>query len=108
MYCKSAHNLFRILRTPFLAKHNRKDVNSDWLADQWDERKKLADDDPAIATAQNPKHLDGGLALLGKIQKTITDSILNNNSVEMLALSWSKEPKVKNLLTTVGLATRLS
>ena len=66
-----------------------KDVNSDWLADQWDERSvlgharinkgRMKGDDPQIDTAQTPKRFDWSLALQGKIQKTFADSIRNNN-----------------------------
>ena len=62
---------------PPLVNHKGKDVNSDWLADQWDERSvlgraqfqkgRMKGDDPEIDTAQTPKHLDGRLALLEKI-----------------------------------------
>ena len=65
-----------------------KDVNSDWLADQWDERSvlrharvrkgRMKGDDPQIDTAQTPKCFDWRLALQGKIQKTFADSIPNN------------------------------
>ena len=57
-----------------------KDVNSDWLDDQWDERSvlgharvnkgRMKGDDPQIDTAQTPKRFDWCLALQGKIQKT--------------------------------------
>ena len=77
--------LFGMLRSRPLANRNGKDINSDWLTDQWDEQSVLghvqihkgnmSDDDRAIATAQNPKQLDGGVALLEKIRKTFTDSI---------------------------------
>ena len=66
-----------------------KDVNSDWLADQWDERSvlgharvnkgRMKGDDPQIDTAQNPKRFDWRLVLQGKIQKTFADSIPNNH-----------------------------
>ena len=36
----------------------------------------MKDDDPEIATAQNPKILDRGVAVLEQITKTFTDSIL--------------------------------
>ena len=39
---------------------------------------RMKGDDPEIDTAQTPKRLDGRLALLGKIQKTSTDSIPNS------------------------------
>ena len=79
--------LFRILRSPPFVNHKGKDVNTDWLADQWDERSvlgcaqirkgRMKGDDPEIDTAQTPKRLDGRLALLEKIRKTFTDSIPN-------------------------------
>ena len=34
-------SLFGILRIPPFVNHKGKDVNSDWLADQWDERSVL-------------------------------------------------------------------
>ena len=53
-----------------------KDVNSDWLADQWDERSVLGHarvdkemmkgDDPQIDTAQTPKRFDGCPAVVEK------------------------------------------
>ena len=56
-----------------------KDVNSDWLADQWDERSvlgharvnkgRMKGDDPQIDTAQNPKRFDWRLALQGKSKR---------------------------------------
>ena len=55
-----------------------KDVNSDWLADHWDERSvlrhaqfyngRMKGDDPEINTAQTQNRFDGFLALLEKIQ----------------------------------------
>ena len=52
-----------------------KDVNSDWLADQWDERSvlgharvnkgRMKGDDPQIDIAQTPKRFDWRLALQG-------------------------------------------
>ena len=64
-----------------------KDVNSDWLADQWDERSvlrharvnkgRMKGDDPQIDTAQTPKRFYRRLALQEKIQKTFADSIPN-------------------------------
>ena len=81
------YSLFGILRTPPFVNHKGNDVNSDWLADQWDERSVLGlaqlhkgsmkGDDPTIDTAQTPKRFDWRLALLGKIPKTFTDSIPN-------------------------------
>ena len=69
-----------------------KDVNSDWLADQWDERSvlgharvnkgRMKGDDPQVDTAQNPKRFDWRLALHGKIQKTFADSIPNKTALE--------------------------
>ena len=37
----------------------------------------MKEDDPEIATAHNPKVLDGGIALLEKIRKIFTDSVPN-------------------------------
>ena len=64
--------LFGILRIP-----PRNNVNSDWLADQWDERSvlgharinkgRMKGDDPEIDTAQTPKRFDRRLALQEKI-----------------------------------------
>ena len=64
-----------------------KGVNSDRLADQWDERSvlgharvnkgRMKGDDPQIDTAQTPKRFDGCLALMERIQKTFADSIPN-------------------------------
>ena len=64
--------------SPF-CKSQGKYVNSDWLADQWDERSVLGHaqiskggmrgDDPEIDTVQTPKRLDGCLALMDKIRK---------------------------------------
>ena len=71
--------LFEILQIPSFVKHKGKDVNSDGLADQWDERSvlELAQnhkgamnvDDPKIYTALTPKSFDGRPALLGKNPK---------------------------------------
>ena len=68
--------------------HKGKDVNSDWLSDQWEGRSvlgharinkgRMKGDDPGIDTAQTPKRFNGRLALQGKIRKTFTDSIPNN------------------------------
>ena len=83
--------MFGILRTPPFVNpldlRKGKDVNSDWLADQWDKRsvfghaqfhkEKIKGDDPEIDTAQTPKHFHGRLAPLEKIRKTFTDSIPN-------------------------------
>ena len=79
--------LFGILRIPPFVNHKGNDVNSDWLADQWDERSvlghaqfhkgRMKGDDPEIDTAQTPKRFDRRLALLGKTRKTFTDSIPN-------------------------------
>ena len=70
-------------------KSQGKGINFDWLADQCDERRvlghaqvrkgKMKGDDPEIATAPNPKHLDRGLAPPGKIWKTFTKIILIKN-----------------------------
>ena len=80
--------LFGILRIPPFVNDKGKDVNSDWLADQWDQRSvlgharvnkgRMKDDDPQIDTALTPKRFDWRLALQGKIQKTFADSIPNN------------------------------
>ena len=68
--------------------HKRKDVNSDWLAGQWDKRSvlgharinkgRMKGDDPEIDTAQTPKRFSGNLALQERIRKTFADSIPNN------------------------------
>ena len=78
----------RILRISPFVNNKGKDVNSDWFANQWDERSvlgqaqfhkgKMKGDDPEIDNAQPPKGFNGRLALLEKIRKTYTDSILNN------------------------------
>ena len=64
--------------------HKGNDVNSDWLADQWDERsilghvrinkERMKGDDPEIDTAPTPKRFDGRLALQEIMRKTFTDS----------------------------------
>ena len=79
--------LFGVLRIPPFVNHKGNDVNSDWLADQWDERSvlghalfhkgRMKGDDPEIDAAQTPKRFDRRLALLGKTRKTFTDSIPN-------------------------------
>ena len=83
--------LLGILRIPPFVNHKGKDVNSDWLADQWDERKvlgharinkgRIKGDDPEIDTAQTPRHFDGRLAPQEKIRKTFADSIPNKVTV---------------------------
>ena len=85
------------MRTPPFVDNSAKDVNSDWLADQWDERsvlghvrihkRKMKEDDPANATAQNPKHLDGGIALLKKFRKTFTDSFMKKEGLRCFLLA---------------------
>ena len=80
-------SLLGILRIPPFVNHKGKDVNSDWLVDQWDERSvlgparvnkgRMKGNDPQIDTAQTPKRFDWRLALQGKIQNTFTDSIPN-------------------------------
>ena len=75
--------LFGILRIPPFVNHKEKDVNSDWLADQWDKRSvlehaqfykgRIKGDDPEIDTAQTPKRFDERIAVLEKIQKTFID-----------------------------------
>ena len=74
-----------------------KDVNSNWLADQWDERSvlghargnkgRMKGDGPQIDTAQTPKRFKWRLALQGKIH--FADSIPNNN-----VLSFADEDKI--------------
>ena len=69
--------LFGILRIPPFVNHKGNDVNSDWLAVQWDERSilgharinkgRMKGDDPEINTAQTQKRFDRRLALLEKI-----------------------------------------
>ena len=76
--------------------HKGKDVNSDSLADQWDERSDLGHarinkgrtkgDDPEIDTAQTPKRFDGRLALQEKIRKTFADSSPNKIIMKKLSL----------------------
>ena len=66
--------LFGILRIPPFVNHKGMDVNSDWLADQQDERRilgharihkgRMKGDDPEIDTVQTPKPLDGRRAPL--------------------------------------------
>ena len=83
-----------ILQMPPFVNHKGKDVNSDWLAGQWDERSilghaqinkgRMKDDEPEIDTAQTQKRFGGRLALQEKIQKTFTDSILNNYMAKIL------------------------
>ena len=77
--------LFGILRIPPFVNDKGKDVNSDWLADQWDERSvlgharvdkgRMKGEDPQSDTAQTPKRFDWRLALQGKTQKTFAVSI---------------------------------
>ena len=67
-------NLFGTLRIPPFVNHKGKDVNSDWFADQSDERSVLGHaqlykgsikgDDPDIDAEQTTKRFDGRLALL--------------------------------------------
>ena len=57
--------------------HKGNSVNSDWLADQWDERRvlgharinkgRMKGDDPEIGTAQTPKRFERRLALQERI-----------------------------------------
>ena len=75
---------------PFV-NHKGKDVNSDWLADQLDERSilgqaqlhkgRMTRDDPETNTVQIPKRLDRCLALWEKIRETFTDSIPNKSEI---------------------------
>ena len=86
-FAKACSYLFGILRIPPFVNDKGKDVKSDWLANQWDERSVLGHarvnkgrmngDDPQIDTAQNPKRFDWRLAIQRKIQKTFADSIPN-------------------------------
>ena len=79
--------LFGILRIPHFVYHKGKYVNSDWFADQWDERSvlghaqfhkgRMKGDDPEIDTAQTPKRFERRLVLLKKTLQTFTDSIPN-------------------------------
>ena len=41
MLLLSSTDMFGILRIPPFVNHKGKDINSDWLADQWDERSGL-------------------------------------------------------------------
>ena len=89
--------LLGILRIPPFVNHKGKHVNSDWLADQWDERSvlgharihkgRMKGDDPEIDTAQTPKRFDECLAVQEKIRKTFTDSIPNKFSIPTSDLS---------------------
>ena len=73
--------------------HKGKDVNSNWLADQWDERSvlgharinrgRMKGDNPEIDIAQTPKCFDGRLAHQEKIRKTFADSSPNNNNASV-------------------------
>ena len=92
--------LFGILRIPPFVNDKGKDVKSDWLADQWDERGvlgharvkkgRMKGDDPQIDTAQTPKRFDWRLALQGKIQKIFADSIPNKLGVVRVERFGSK------------------
>ena len=87
--------LFGILRIPHFVNDKGKNVNSDWLADQWDERSvlgharvnkgRMKGDDPHIDTAPTPKRFDWRVALQGKIQKTFADSIPNKGVLKTYA-----------------------
>ena len=78
--------MFEILRLPPFVNHKGKDINSDWLPDQWDERSVLGHaqihkrmmkgDGPEIDTMQTQR-FDRHLALPEKIQETFTDIIPN-------------------------------
>ena len=75
--------MFGILRIPPLVNHKGKDINSDWFADQWDERSvlgharfhkgRMKGDDPEIGTAQTPKRFDRRLALLEETDSAETE-----------------------------------
>ena len=93
--------LFGILRIPPFVNQKGKDVNSDWLAGQWDERSvlghaqinkgRMKGDDPEIDAAQTPKRFEGHLALLEKIRKTFADSILNKSCTRFLMEQMESE-----------------
>ena len=80
--------MFGITQIPPFVNHKGKDFNSDSLADQQDEQSvlghvqiykgRMKGDDPEIDTALTPKCFGRRLALPEKIQKTFTDSILND------------------------------
>ena len=71
--------LFEILQTLPFVDHKGREVNSDRLPDQWDERcvlglarihrEEIKADGPEITTAHNPKFFDGGPALQEQIWK---------------------------------------
>ena len=79
--------LFGILRIPPFVNDKGKDVNSDWLASQWDERSvlghapinkgRMKGDDPKIDTAQTQSASTGIWLFRRKIRKTFPDSIPN-------------------------------
>ena len=83
----SVQFLLGILRIPAFVNHKRRDINSDWLVGQWDERSvlghaqinngRMKGDDPSIDTAQTPKRFGGRLAPQGRIQNTFAGSIPN-------------------------------
>ena len=81
--------LARDTSNPPFINHKGNEVNSDWLANQWDKRSGLGHAQyhkgrrkgqrkHEIDNTQTPKCFDGRLALLEKIRKTSTDSIPNN------------------------------
>ena len=100
--------MFGILRTSPFVNHKGKDVISDWLAGQWDERnvlghaqinkRRIKGDDPDIATVQTLKRFDGRLALQEKIRKTFADSIPNNY--------WRKNTLAKGIIAYVQPITK--
>ena len=72
--------------------NKEKDLNSDWLADQWDERSvlrharvnngRMKGDDPQIDIAQTPKALRLASGSSGENPKTFADSIPNNFGIK--------------------------
>ena len=90
--------LVGILRASPFVNHKGKDVSSDWLAVQWDDRSVLRHaqfhkgrmkcDDPEIDSAQTPKSFDGHLAPLERIRRTFINSIPNKSQ---LRSRWFKE-----------------
>ena len=85
-----------------------KDINSDWLADQWDEQSilgharvnkgRMRGNDPQIDTAQTPKHFNWRLALQGKIQKTFADNIPNKRGLIERGLSSNFDSEGRGLI----------
>ena len=73
------HLLFGILQIPPFLIHKGKDVNSDWFADQEEERSvlghaqfhkgRMKGDDPEIDTAQTPKRFESASGSSGENRK---------------------------------------